>query len=99
VITEGQEFDTCPPSSTIPEFSDAPAPIWRPGRSRFSVLVRRLGGVRLACKDSAMETMPVLQWTLMNEIPTPDDVSALLVEGEERAPTFAVLTASSHGLS
>jgi len=46
-----------------------------------------------------METMPVLQWTLMNEIPTPDDVSALLVEGEERAPTFAVLTASSHGLS
>lgn len=35
-----------------------------------------------------METTPLLSWTLQNEIPIPDDVSALLVEGEEAVAAF-----------
>ena len=34
------------------------------------------------------ETAPILAWTLQNEIPVPDDVSALLVEGEQAVASF-----------
>ena len=34
------------------------------------------------------ETAPILTWTLQNEIPVPDDVSALLVEGEQAVASF-----------
>jgi hypothetical protein len=34
------------------------------------------------------ETAPILAWTLQNEIPTPDDVQALLVEGETPVASF-----------
>lgn len=35
-----------------------------------------------------METTPLLSWTLQNEIPIPEDVSALLVEGEQAVAAF-----------
>ena len=34
------------------------------------------------------ETASILAWTLQNEIPVPDDVSALLVEGEQAVASF-----------
>ncbi|WP_127476949.1 PH domain-containing protein [Microbacterium sulfonylureivorans] len=34
------------------------------------------------------ETAPILAWTLQNEIPVPDDVQALLVEGEQAVTSF-----------
>jgi hypothetical protein len=34
------------------------------------------------------ETSPILAWTLQNEIPTPDDVQGLLVEGEAPVASF-----------
>ena len=34
------------------------------------------------------ETAPILSWTLQNEIPVPDDISALLVEGEQAVASF-----------
>ncbi len=34
------------------------------------------------------ETAPILAWTLQDEIPVPDDVSALLVEGEQAVASF-----------
>lgn len=34
------------------------------------------------------ETAPILAWTLQNEIPVPDDVRALLVEGEQAVASF-----------
>lgn len=34
------------------------------------------------------ETSPILAWTLQNEIPTPDDVQGLLVEGEKPVASF-----------
>jgi hypothetical protein len=35
-----------------------------------------------------METAPMLAWTLQNEIPIPDDVTQLLVEGEQAVAAF-----------
>lgn len=35
-----------------------------------------------------VETAPILAWTLQNEIPIPDDVSELLVEGEQAVASF-----------
>lgn len=35
-----------------------------------------------------METAPVLAWTLRNEIPIPNDVTPLLVEGEQAVAAF-----------
>jgi len=35
-----------------------------------------------------METAPILAWTLQNEIPIPDDIRALLVQGEEPVASF-----------
>lgn len=35
-----------------------------------------------------VETAPILAWTLQNEIPIPDDVRALLVQGEEPVASF-----------
>ena len=35
-----------------------------------------------------METAPLLAWTLQNEIPIPQDVTALLVEGEQAVAAF-----------
>jgi len=35
-----------------------------------------------------METSPLLSWTLQNEIPIPDDVAQLLVEGEQTVAAF-----------
>jgi hypothetical protein len=35
-----------------------------------------------------METESILTWTLQQEIPVPDDVSALLTEGEEAVASF-----------
>jgi hypothetical protein len=34
------------------------------------------------------ETAPILAWTLQDEIPVPDDVNALLVEGEQAVASF-----------
>ncbi|GAA1967031.1 hypothetical protein GCM10009776_32600 [Microbacterium deminutum] len=34
------------------------------------------------------ETAPILAWTLQKEIPTPDDVQSLLVEGEQPVASF-----------
>jgi len=34
------------------------------------------------------ETAPMLAWTLRNEIPTPDDLGPLLVEGEQPIASF-----------
>lgn len=34
------------------------------------------------------ETAPILAWTLRNEIPIPDDVQHLLVEGEQAITAF-----------
>lgn len=34
------------------------------------------------------ETAPMLAWTLRNEIPTPDDLGPLLVEGEQAIASF-----------
>ncbi len=35
-----------------------------------------------------METAPILTWTLRNEIPIPQDVLGLLVEGEQAVAAF-----------
>ncbi|XBH20231.1 PH domain-containing protein [Jonesiaceae bacterium BS-20] len=35
-----------------------------------------------------METSPILAWTLRNEIPIPQDVLSLLVEGEQAVAAF-----------
>lgn len=35
-----------------------------------------------------METAPILAWTLRNEIPIPQDVLGLLVEGEQAVAAF-----------
>ncbi len=35
-----------------------------------------------------METASITAWTLMNEIPVPDDVQELLVEGEQAVTAF-----------
>lgn len=35
-----------------------------------------------------METAPILAWTLRNEIPIPNDVTPLLVEGEQAVAAF-----------
>lgn len=35
-----------------------------------------------------METAPILTWTLRNEIPIPQDVQGLLVEGEQAVAAF-----------
>lgn len=35
-----------------------------------------------------METAPLLAWTLQNEIPIPEDVASLLVEGEQAVAAF-----------
>jgi hypothetical protein len=35
-----------------------------------------------------MEPAPILTWTLRNEIPTPNDVHDLLVEGEQAVASF-----------
>ncbi|GAA2057022.1 hypothetical protein BJ963_003640 [Leifsonia soli] len=35
-----------------------------------------------------METAPITAWTLQNEIPIPDDVNQLLVEGEQAVAAF-----------
>ena len=35
-----------------------------------------------------METAPIMAWTLQNEIPIPEDVSQLLVEGEQAVAAF-----------
>lgn len=35
-----------------------------------------------------VETAPILAWTLQQEIPVPDDVSNLLVEGEQAVASF-----------
>ncbi|KQX07707.1 MULTISPECIES: PH domain-containing protein [unclassified Leifsonia] len=34
------------------------------------------------------ETATILAWTLRNEIPVPDDIAALLVEGEQAVTSF-----------
>jgi hypothetical protein len=34
------------------------------------------------------ETSHILAWTLLNEIPVPDDVKALLVDGEQAVASF-----------
>src|SRR5688572_6160732 len=34
------------------------------------------------------ETAPILAWTLQDEIPVPDDVKTLLVEGEQAVASF-----------
>jgi hypothetical protein len=35
-----------------------------------------------------MDTAPLLTWTLQNEIPIPDDVNALLLQGEQAIAAF-----------
>lgn len=35
-----------------------------------------------------METAPITSWTLVNEIPIPEDVGPLLVEGEQAVAAF-----------
>lgn len=35
-----------------------------------------------------METAPIAAWTLQNEIPIPDDINPLLVEGETAVAAF-----------
>lgn len=35
-----------------------------------------------------METAPITAWTLQNEIPIPDDVGPLLVDGEQAVAAF-----------
>jgi PH (Pleckstrin Homology) domain-containing protein len=35
-----------------------------------------------------METAPVTAWTLVNEIPIPDDINPLLVQGEQAVAAF-----------
>jgi hypothetical protein len=35
-----------------------------------------------------METSPILSWTLQNEIPIPEDVTQLLIEGEQAVAAF-----------
>lgn len=35
-----------------------------------------------------METAPITAWTLVNEIPIPDDVGPLLVQGEDAVAAF-----------
>jgi hypothetical protein len=35
-----------------------------------------------------METAPITAWTLVNEIPIPDDVGPLLVQGEQAVAAF-----------
>ncbi|MEJ7635637.1 PH domain-containing protein [Aeromicrobium sp.] len=35
-----------------------------------------------------METAPITAWTLQNEIPVPDDIGPLLVEGEQAVAAF-----------
>jgi hypothetical protein len=35
-----------------------------------------------------METASIAAWTLMNEIPVPDDVQELLIEGEQAVTAF-----------
>lgn len=35
-----------------------------------------------------METAPILSWTLQQEIPIPNDVQALLVQGEQAVASF-----------
>jgi hypothetical protein len=35
-----------------------------------------------------MENAPILAWTLQNEIPIPEDVTQLLVEGEQAVAAF-----------
>ena len=35
-----------------------------------------------------METAPITSWTLQNEIPIPDDVAPLLVDGEQAVAAF-----------
>lgn len=35
-----------------------------------------------------METTPILSWTLQNEIPVPQDIQQLLVQGEQAVASF-----------
>lgn len=35
-----------------------------------------------------METAPITSWTLQNEIPIPDDIGPLLVDGEQAVAAF-----------
>lgn len=35
-----------------------------------------------------METAPILAWTLRNEIPIPNDIAGMLVEGEQAVAAF-----------
>ena len=35
-----------------------------------------------------METAPITAWTLVNEIPIPDDIGPLLVQGEQAVAAF-----------
>ena len=41
------------------------------------------------------ETAPILSWTLQKEIPVPDDVRPLLVEGEQAVASFKTLRDSA----
>jgi hypothetical protein len=41
-----------------------------------------------AAKGEAMETAPITSWTLAQEIPVPNDVQDLLVQGEEAVAAF-----------
>ena len=40
------------------------------------------------CHDDDMENAPLLTWTLQQEIPVPDDVTPLLVDGETAVASF-----------
>jgi len=35
-----------------------------------------------------METSPITAWTLVNEVPIPDDITPLLVQGEQAVAAF-----------
>ena len=41
------------------------------------------------------ETAPILSWTLQKEIPVPDDVRPLLVEGEQAVASFKTIRDSA----
>ncbi len=42
----------------------------------------------ILCHTQAMESAPIMAWTLQNEIPIPADVTQLLVQGEQAVAAF-----------
>jgi hypothetical protein len=45
--------------------------------------------------EGHMETAPIAAWTLQNEVPIPDDIGPLLIEGENPIAAFKTLRDSA----